>query len=56
VIPRNVLEWRLDPASQHRHPDPEPRRSRHLAVRRGLPVQPGSRHAAATRVHPRDRC
>jgi rhodanese-related sulfurtransferase len=20
VIPRNVLEWRLDPASQHRHP------------------------------------
>lgn len=21
VIPRNVLEWRLDPASQHRHPD-----------------------------------
>jgi rhodanese-related sulfurtransferase len=21
VIPRNVLEWRLDPASQHRHPN-----------------------------------
>jgi len=21
VIPRNVLEWRLDPASAHRHPD-----------------------------------
>jgi len=21
VISRNVLEWRLDPASQHRHPD-----------------------------------
>jgi rhodanese-related sulfurtransferase len=21
VIPRNVLEWRLDPASKHRHPD-----------------------------------
>ena len=21
MIPRNVLEWRLDPASQHRHPD-----------------------------------
>jgi len=21
VIPRNVLEWRLDPASTHRHPD-----------------------------------
>jgi rhodanese-related sulfurtransferase len=20
VIPRNILEWRLDPASQHRHP------------------------------------
>jgi rhodanese-related sulfurtransferase len=20
VIPRNVLEWRMDPASQHRHP------------------------------------
>jgi len=20
VIPRNVLEWRLDPASRHRHP------------------------------------
>jgi rhodanese-related sulfurtransferase len=20
VIPRNVLEWRLDPASEHRHP------------------------------------
>jgi rhodanese-related sulfurtransferase len=20
VIPRNVLEWRLDPSSQHRHP------------------------------------
>ena len=20
VIPRNVLEWRLDPASQYRHP------------------------------------
>lgn len=21
VIPRNVLEWRLDPASRHRHPN-----------------------------------
>jgi rhodanese-related sulfurtransferase len=21
VIPRNVLEWRLDPSSDHRHPD-----------------------------------
>jgi rhodanese-related sulfurtransferase len=21
VIPRNILEWRLDPVSQHRHPD-----------------------------------
>jgi rhodanese-related sulfurtransferase len=21
VIPRNVVEWRLDPASEHRHPD-----------------------------------
>jgi rhodanese-related sulfurtransferase len=21
VIPRNVLEWRLDPSSEHRHPD-----------------------------------
>lgn len=20
VVPRNVLEWRLDPASEHRHP------------------------------------
>jgi len=20
VIPRNLLEWRLDPASEHRHP------------------------------------
>lgn len=21
VVPRNVLEWRLDPACEHRHPD-----------------------------------
>jgi rhodanese-related sulfurtransferase len=23
VVPRNVLEWRLDPASEHRHPAPQ---------------------------------
>ena len=31
VIPRNVLEWRLDPASQHRHRD-APQLSDHVIL------------------------
>ncbi len=31
VIPRNVLEWRLDPASEHRHPR-APRLGDHVIV------------------------
>jgi rhodanese-related sulfurtransferase len=31
VIPRNVLEWRLDPASEHRHPA-APQLGHHLIV------------------------
>ena len=49
-IPRNVLEWRLDPACPHGDRELA-RRDRVviLAVRRGLPVEPGRGDAAALR-------
>jgi hypothetical protein len=53
VIPRNVLEWRLDPACESRDPGaPQLDDLVILVCERGLPIKPRRGGAAATRVRP----
>jgi hypothetical protein len=54
-FPRNVLEWRCDPASPARDERVcDPARQLNPHVRRGLPVEPGCGEPQAARLRARD--